>query len=262
VRAVPPRGLPRDRTRVPSESRTFHARALRVARRPASPRAGTGTGWGRPRRRRPRGHHPPHGIPSAGPRRARPGPPPSGRRRRSERRFRRHHGMLSRVPAIYPPARWPARRDPRRADAARPGAGAPGRRQRRGPVGACVLLEGRVAREGFNQPIRPGDPTAHAEIVALRAGGRGGGQLPAPGRHGLRDRRAVPDVRGRARATPGSPPSSTARRSRSGGARLAARRSPVAPQPSLPGRGGVLEAECRQLWWTSSNRRRASRDVE
>ena len=37
------------------------------------------------------------------------------------------------------------------------------------PVGAVVVLDGRVIGEGFNQPIRSNDPTAHAEIVALRA---------------------------------------------------------------------------------------------
>lgn len=36
------------------------------------------------------------------------------------------------------------------------------------PVGAVIVLEGRVMAEGFNQPIRSGDPTAHAEVVALR----------------------------------------------------------------------------------------------
>jgi tRNA(adenine34) deaminase len=37
------------------------------------------------------------------------------------------------------------------------------------PVGAVVVQEGRVIGEGFNQPISSNDPTAHAEIVALRA---------------------------------------------------------------------------------------------
>ena len=37
------------------------------------------------------------------------------------------------------------------------------------PVGAVVVHEGRVVGEGFNQPIAAHDPTAHAEIVALRA---------------------------------------------------------------------------------------------
>ena len=36
------------------------------------------------------------------------------------------------------------------------------------PVGALVVLEGEVIGRGFNQPIRQCDPTAHAEIVALR----------------------------------------------------------------------------------------------
>ncbi len=37
------------------------------------------------------------------------------------------------------------------------------------PVGAVVVLDGRVIGAGFNQPIATQDPTAHAEIVALRA---------------------------------------------------------------------------------------------
>jgi tRNA(adenine34) deaminase len=36
------------------------------------------------------------------------------------------------------------------------------------PVGAVVVLEGRVAGLGRNQPIGAHDPTAHAEIVAMR----------------------------------------------------------------------------------------------
>jgi tRNA(adenine34) deaminase len=37
------------------------------------------------------------------------------------------------------------------------------------PVGAVVVADGMVVGTGFNQPIRSVDPTAHAEIVALRA---------------------------------------------------------------------------------------------
>jgi tRNA(adenine34) deaminase len=40
------------------------------------------------------------------------------------------------------------------------------------PVGAVVLLEGRVIGAGYNQPIAAVDPTAHAEVVALRAAAR------------------------------------------------------------------------------------------
>jgi tRNA(Arg) A34 adenosine deaminase TadA len=37
-----------------------------------------------------------------------------------------------------------------------------------GPFGAVVVVDGKVAGEGWNQVVRDHDPTAHAEIVALR----------------------------------------------------------------------------------------------
>ncbi len=37
------------------------------------------------------------------------------------------------------------------------------------PVGAIVVREGAVLGEGWNRPIAARDPTAHAEILALRA---------------------------------------------------------------------------------------------
>jgi tRNA(adenine34) deaminase len=37
------------------------------------------------------------------------------------------------------------------------------------PVGAVVVLDNKIIGEGFNQPIRTNDPTAHAEVIALRA---------------------------------------------------------------------------------------------
>jgi tRNA(adenine34) deaminase len=37
------------------------------------------------------------------------------------------------------------------------------------PVGALIVKDERVIGEGFNQPISLKDPTAHAEILALRA---------------------------------------------------------------------------------------------
>ena len=40
------------------------------------------------------------------------------------------------------------------------------------PVGAVVVLDGAIVGEGFNQPIGAHDPTAHAEIVALRQAGQ------------------------------------------------------------------------------------------
>ena len=40
------------------------------------------------------------------------------------------------------------------------------------PVGALLVLNDEVIGEGWNSPIAGHDPTAHAEIVALRAGAR------------------------------------------------------------------------------------------
>lgn len=37
------------------------------------------------------------------------------------------------------------------------------------PVGAVLVVDGAVVGAGYNQPISAHDPTAHAEIVALRA---------------------------------------------------------------------------------------------
>jgi tRNA(adenine34) deaminase len=36
------------------------------------------------------------------------------------------------------------------------------------PIGAVAVLDGRVVGSGFNRPISAIDPTAHAEILALR----------------------------------------------------------------------------------------------
>lgn len=37
------------------------------------------------------------------------------------------------------------------------------------PVGCVVVMDGRVVGEGWNRPIAAADPTAHAEIQAMRA---------------------------------------------------------------------------------------------
>lgn len=39
------------------------------------------------------------------------------------------------------------------------------------PVGAVILLDNQIIGEGWNQPIALSDPTAHAEMVALRNAG-------------------------------------------------------------------------------------------
>ncbi|MEE9421929.1 MAG: tRNA adenosine(34) deaminase TadA [Gammaproteobacteria bacterium] len=36
------------------------------------------------------------------------------------------------------------------------------------PVGAIIVMGGQVIGEGWNQPISTNDPTAHAEIMAIR----------------------------------------------------------------------------------------------
>jgi len=40
------------------------------------------------------------------------------------------------------------------------------------PVGAVLVHDGRIIAEGSNRPIASNDPTAHAEIEALRAAGQ------------------------------------------------------------------------------------------
>jgi tRNA(adenine34) deaminase len=40
------------------------------------------------------------------------------------------------------------------------------------PIGAVVAINGEIVGRGFNEPIRAGDPTAHAEIMALRDAAR------------------------------------------------------------------------------------------
>ncbi|MEM1230080.1 MAG: tRNA adenosine(34) deaminase TadA [Pseudomonadota bacterium] len=49
------------------------------------------------------------------------------------------------------------------------------------PVGAVLVLDGRVIGAGRNQTVGTQDPTAHAEIVALRAAARAQGNYRLPG---------------------------------------------------------------------------------
>lgn len=48
------------------------------------------------------------------------------------------------------------------------------------PVGAILVREGQMIGEGFNQPISAQDPTAHAEVVALRAAAQSLGNYRLP----------------------------------------------------------------------------------
>ncbi len=49
------------------------------------------------------------------------------------------------------------------------------------PVGAVVVLDGEIVGRGFNSPIGESDPTAHAEIAALRDAARRLGNYRLPG---------------------------------------------------------------------------------
>jgi tRNA(adenine34) deaminase len=49
------------------------------------------------------------------------------------------------------------------------------------PVGAVIVQDGDIVGEGWNRPISTHDPTAHAEIMALRAAGERIGNYRLPG---------------------------------------------------------------------------------
>lgn len=49
------------------------------------------------------------------------------------------------------------------------------------PVGAVLVLDGAVIGKGFNQPITSHDPSAHAEMVAIRQAAEAVGNYRLPG---------------------------------------------------------------------------------
>ena len=49
------------------------------------------------------------------------------------------------------------------------------------PVGAVVVKGGRVIGRGYNRPISTADPTAHAEVIALREAAAAEGNYRLPG---------------------------------------------------------------------------------
>ena len=49
------------------------------------------------------------------------------------------------------------------------------------PVGAVVVKDGEIIGRGFNRPISSADPTAHAEVVALREAAAKLGNYRLPG---------------------------------------------------------------------------------
>ena len=48
------------------------------------------------------------------------------------------------------------------------------------PIGAVIVLDNQIIGEGWNQPISSDDPTAHAEIMALRDAGEKIGNYRLP----------------------------------------------------------------------------------
>lgn len=49
------------------------------------------------------------------------------------------------------------------------------------PVGAVIVKDGKIISAGFNAPISRRDPSAHAEMQALRAAGKALGNYRLPG---------------------------------------------------------------------------------
>jgi tRNA(adenine34) deaminase len=49
------------------------------------------------------------------------------------------------------------------------------------PIGAIVAIGGEIVGRGFNQPISSHDPTAHAEVVAIREAARRAGNYRLTG---------------------------------------------------------------------------------
>ena len=74
------------------------------------------------------------------------------------------------------------------------------------PVGAVIVRDSPAGRQvvatGYNRPITDHDPTAHAEIVALRHAAQLLGNYRLPECELYRDARALRDVRDGAAARP------------------------------------------------------------
>ena len=49
------------------------------------------------------------------------------------------------------------------------------------PIGAVLVVDGAILASGFNQPIGSQDPTAHAEVVVLRAAAKALSNYRLPG---------------------------------------------------------------------------------
>ena len=95
------------------------------------------------------------------------------------------------------------------------------------PVGAVLVPDGEVIGAGHNERELRQDPSAHAEMLAIREAAARARLLAAARHDALRDARAVRDVRGRDRARPH--PARRLRHRRPEGGRRRARSSTSSP---------------------------------
>jgi tRNA(Arg) A34 adenosine deaminase TadA len=65
------------------------------------------------------------------------------------------------------------------------------------PIGAVIVRDGKVIARGRDLGKVHDDPTAHAEMTAMRRALTEHGSAALTRQHALRDRRAVPHVHGR-----------------------------------------------------------------
>jgi len=115
------------------------------------------------------------------------------------------------------------------------------------PIGAVIVVDGAVVADGFNQPISSTDPTAHAEIVALRRAAAAAGKL-SPGRlRPVRHGGAVPDVRGRGLQRADRSPGLRSGRAEVRGRPLLLRAEELRLNHRFEVVAGVREEECRAL---------------
>ena len=127
------------------------------------------------------------------------------------------------------------------------------------PVGAVVVHDGRVAGAGFNQPVRANDPTAHAEMVALRSAARALGNYRLTGatlyvtvEPCLMCAGALVHARIETLVYGAAEPRSGAVQS------IAQALDNPALNHRVSATGGVLEAECRELMQAFFKRRRSA----
>ena len=103
------------------------------------------------------------------------------------------------------------------------------------PVGAVVVIDGEVVAQAGNRRERDSDPTAHAELLALRAAAAVNGLVAARGGDAGGQPRALPDVRGSVGRGPRRPARVRRRQHRQRGVRHALQ--PLR-RPSTQPRGG------------------------